>query len=582
MEPEFRQIKMPLAGTGIGARPDPATVLASVGEVVYRWTLSSDRLEWGENARRVLHLPDSADISTGRAFAHLAGPGGCGRHDAVICAGVPDLGDGVRYRIEYAFQPAGADGETLWVEDVGRWYAGMDKRPSWAEGVVRVINDRHQREEEAAYLSHHDPLTGQLNRAALTERLEQTIGAISRGQGHACFLLASIDSLSVINDAYGFAVADELLIGVAARIREVMRSGDALGRFAGNKFGLLVGSCTESEMEIAAARFLSHVAGTPLEVSVGPVPVTVSIGGVAMPRHARNVQEACIAAQEALSQARTAGRGSFAAYTLDPALEARRRRNIDIADSLVRALNDNRVLIALDPVIDARSGGIAFHECLARVVTSEGEIVAACDFIELAEKLGVVRHIDMRVLDLAVAHLDENPDDTLSVNVSMLTACHPEWYSRLSAHVIARPGIAGRIIVEITETVAIEDIERAARFVQSLRDLGCTIAIDDFGAGFTNYRNLRLLDADMVKIDGGFICNYLDSPDDQVFVHTLIELARHARLKVVAEWVEDRETWNRLAEAGVDFIQGKVSGGERLLQPEEAPDAAATQRYGAA
>lgn len=559
---------------------DANAIISGIGEAVYRWTIGSDTIEWSPNAAVLLQMGDLAQIGTGRAFALHTQKTGCGRHDAVMNGGVPDTGNGVPYRTQYAFQPNGAEGETLWIEDVGSWFAGADNRPSHAEGAIRIVNEQHEADTQARYLARHDELTGQLNRSALMKILDETLAAVIRNQSHACFMIAAVDSLAVVNDAYGFAAADEMLVGVAKRIKTVMRGGDAIGRFSGNKFGLVLGQCTETEMEIAAARFIECVANEPIMIEAGPVPVSLSIGGVALPRFARGSQEAVNTAQDALDKARGAGRGRFAAYHLDPKREEQRKRNSEIADELIKALNDQRINVALHDIIDAKSGEVAFRECLTRLERPDGSVAPANDFIELAEKLGIVRHIDMRAMDKAVSYLQANPGESLSVNVSMVSVCNPDWFSRLNAHIVAAPEVASRLIIEITETAAIDDTERASDFVKSLRDMGCGIAIDDFGAGFTNYRNLRDLNADFVKIDGSFIRNLVNSEEDQIFVRTLVELARHGNLKVVAEWVENEETAALLREWGVDYLQGSLFGeAQFMVLPEPEEEAVETDLF---
>ncbi|MCB1475986.1 MAG: EAL domain-containing protein [Rhodobiaceae bacterium] len=563
------------SGAGRFGRPataNPAAILDHLGWAAYRWTIAGDRLVWSDNACKLLQVSNPSSIGTGAEFTAFLRKGEPSRVDAIVNSGIPDHGPGVEYSVEYAFQPGGAAGATLWLCDSGRWFCGADGRPAVAEGVVRIVPERHDADRQAEYNIRHDPLTGQLNRAALFAVLDETLGVAQRGQTHACFLVAAVDNLAIINDAYGFAAADEMLIGVAGRIRDVMRTGDALGRLSGNKFGIVVGNCTESEMAAAAARFIEAVSSDPILVSEGPIPVSLSIGGVALPRYARSAHAAVVAAQDTLTAARKKGRGHFAVYAHDAQREAQRKRNITIADELVRALNDRRVGLALHPVIDSRSGDVAFYECLTRLHRPDGTVVPASEFIDLAERLGLVRNLDLIALDAVAAMLRDDPELTVSLNVSMVTAGDSAWYSRLNAHALAAPGITSRLIVEITETVAINDMDSAVHFVQSLRDMGCTVAIDDFGAGFTNYRNMRALNADIVKIDGVFIRELLSNPEDQIFVHTLVELARHGGLKVVGEWVENEETAELLRQWGVDYLQGSLFADREISSPLSGAD----------
>jgi EAL domain-containing protein (putative c-di-GMP-specific phosphodiesterase class I) len=203
--------------------------------------------------------------------------------------------------------------------------------------------------------------------------------------------------------------------------------------------------------------------------------------------------------------------------------------------------------------------------------------VPATAVVPVAEQLGLVRLIDHRVIELVVSELLATPDIRVSVNVSPDSISDPDWWSAISARLRARPGVAQRMIVEITETAAIHNIDETAGFVTRAKDLGCRIAIDDFGAGYTSFRNLRRLGVDMIKIDGAFVQNLTRSEDDRVFVQTMIGLGRSLGLETVAEWVQDEETAALLGGWGCDYLQGDLIGRAAIERPwgNSAPEAAA-------
>ena len=179
--------------------------------------------------------------------------------------------------------------------------------------------------------------------------------------------------------------------------------------------------------------------------------------------------------------------------------------------------------------------------------------------------MGLIRLVDHRVLELAVAELAASPNVRLSLNISPDTTMDPDWWTAIESLMRAHPGVGERLIVEITETVAIQDIDDVRGFVTRLKNFGSQIAIDDFGAGYTSFRNLRKLGVDIVKIDGAFVQNIARSADDRAFVQTLIDLARRLQIKTVAEWVQDEEAAVMLREWGCDYIQGRLIG---LASPE--------------
>ncbi len=538
---------------------DARGILASIGLVPYDWRIESDALTWGANACEVLRIADGASIATGRSYAAYLDPKNAAtRYDAVMQTAGPDTGSGVPYQTEYCLHTGVGRSTNLWVEDTGRWFAGPDGRPARAHGVVRVVTERHDHEQRLAYLSRFDGLTGEMNRNALTEILQNALDEAVRFRGSCGFLLVAVDNLARINEAYGFGVADEVIASVGRRIRSRMRGNDVLGRVAGNKFGIVVKGATTDDLATAADRFLAAVREDVVQTAHGPVAATVTIGGVAAPRHARTVEEILAHAQESLDSAKAKRRGSFVAYRPNVEREALRKENVRSTDEIVAALNERRILIAFEPVVDTATRKPAFYECLMRIRRADGELLPASAVIPIAEQLGLVRLIDHRVMELLIAEMIAAPSLVASLNVSPDSATDPDWWAALGAHLRSRRGLAQRLIIEITETAAIQDVGETSGFVNRAKDLGCRIAIDDFGAGNTSFRNLRALGVDIVKIDGAFVQNLTRSEDDRAFVRTLIDLARSLGLKTVAEWVQEEQAAEMLASWGCDYLQGAL------------------------
>ena len=377
----------------------------------------------------------------------------------------------------------------------------------------------------------------------------------------------AVDNLARINEAYGFDVADETIGAVAKRLRTKMRGGDQLGRFSGNKFGVILNNCTPDDMEKAAERLISGVRDDVIRTGAGPVAATVTIGGVTAPRHAATVPEILARAQETLDRAKTKRLGSFQIYRPNVEREALRRENVRAADEIVNALNERRILLAFEPVVETNTRRTAYYECLMRIRRADGSLASASQVIPVAERLGLVRLLDHRVLEMLVGEMAAVPALNASVNVSPASITDPDWWSTLGALLRANSGVAERLIVEITELMAIHDVDDTRGFVSRVKDLGCRIAIDDFGSGFTSFRNLRKLGVDVLKIDGAFVQNLTHSNDDRSFVRSLIDLARRLELKTVAEWVQDEESARLLSEWGCDYLQGALVGLAAVERP---------------
>ena len=218
-------------------------------------------------------------------------------------------------------------------------------------------------------------------------------------------MLAAIDNLGRINEAYGFNIADEVIAAVATRIRSQMRGKDHLGRFSGNKFGIILNNCTPDDMLVAADRLLVGARDHVVQTSAGPVAVTVTIGGVTAPRHARTVNEVLARAQDALDSAKAKRRGSFQAYQPNPERDAQRQENVRATDEIIKALNERRCSWSTSRWWRSARAQPAFYECLMRVRRDDGSLLAVNEVVPLAERLGLVRLLDHRVLELVLDEL---------------------------------------------------------------------------------------------------------------------------------------------------------------------------------
>jgi len=554
----------------IPALPQASDILAALGQAVFAWDIGSDAIIWGDQVASVFPGIPAERLATGAEFAKLIEPAPSLRTAALAQTSPVHGADGTPYRVEYGVRMSAAD-PVIWIEETGRWFAGPDGRPTRAIGSVRINNERHARDEELTKLARLDPLTGELNRSHLIAALAEAIEETTRFRSTAAFMLVGIDHLARVNDAFGFDVADAVILDIAKRIRSRLRGGDVLGRFSGNKFGLILKNCTVDDMNVAAERFLAGIRDEVVPTKSGPVSVTASIGAVSVPRYARSTDEAVNRAHETLDAAKRRRAGSFAAWRPDATRDAQRRVNIRVTDEIVTALNERRIKLAYEPVVSAASRERAFHECLVRMDQGGGQVLLAPDIVPVAERLGLIRLVDHRVLELVVAELAAAPDICLSLNISPDTTMDPDWWAGIESLMLAHPGVAERLIVEITETVAIQDIDDVRGFVTRLKNFGSRIAIDDFGAGYTSFRNLRKLGVDIVKIDGAFVQNITHSADDRAFVQTLIDLARRLDIKTVAEWVQDEDAASMLRDWGCDYIQGRLIGLASSERPWGAP-----------
>ncbi|MEO1281542.1 MAG: EAL domain-containing protein [Pseudomonadota bacterium] len=527
-------------------------------ETAYVWDLASDRIEWEGNAADVLQIANTAHLGTGASFNSLLVPEHLERRlTAISNTRSSEPGRSMLYRVHYRLRPNGLRGDqTIWIEDQGRCWLDGDGRPARARGIIRRITEGYVEEQNRQHLNEFDELTGQLNRIKLTQALEAVINRTNRKGQSSGFLIASVNNLSVINESFGFDVGDEVIKSTADIIKERLRGGDTLGRYSSNKFGIILNDCGAGAMRIAAERFMKAVRSTTVSTSACQLSATISVGGIVLPEHAQSAARATSCALQALEVARQKSNDTYVAYAPSKVQESLRQRNIKLADAIISALDENRMRLLLQPMINAKSGEADIHECLLRMEKRDGTLVSAGEFVPVAEQLGLARLVDQRTLELALELLKSRPELVLSVNVSSLTTTDQDWMGTLCRSTAGRQDLTKRLIVEITETAAIDDLDRTSAFVDTLKEIGCRVAIDDFGAGYTSFKNLKHLACDIVKIDGAFVKNLADDHSDRVFIKGMVELAETFGMETVAEWVGDEGVARILIESGITYLQG--------------------------
>ena len=247
----------------------------------------------------------------------------------------------------------------------------------------------------------------------------------------------------------------------------------------------------------------------------------------------------------------------------------RRRRPHDLAieETLRAALGQDRLLFAFQPVVCATSGETDYFECLLRMRDDDGGLIQCGDFIAAAEETGLIGLIDRYVLNRVFGELAAHPSVRLGFNVSARTACDRPWLRSLIALLRHRPECASRLVVEITETAALDNMGELAHFVDALRHAGCRVALDDFGAGHTTLRHLQALEVDIIKIDGSFVRRIAARRENRIILRHLLGLTRGFGFGTVAECVETAEEASLLREEGVGYLQGHYFGYPTVERP---------------
>ncbi len=544
----------------VGSREEPT-------EVVYDWDLVSDAITWGAGLSAALGIADCEGLSTGIGYAdHLVAASPSTRYEAVMGTSGCDTGGGVPYKAVYGLlETKRSSAAPIWVEDCGRWFADATDRPVRAHGVIRVITQRYEADRQQAE-AQRAAGGATFSRAHFIEHVARQLALAARRTTTFVVMLIGIEP----REAESGVDEAALNVAVAAaldRLRGEMRKQEILALHASNKFAVLLEGCTSDQAAAAAARFIDTVG----QVGPGQAPaVRARIGAVLAPSHGRTPQALLQFAEEALEAARQPTSPSYVRYNPEAARPVAKIAE-DPSDDLLAALNDGRVALALQPIVDAKTRQTVLYEALVRVKRLDGTLMLPDALVPAAERNGVVALIDRRVLDLAFAMLTGDRKLVLSINASVESLHESCWLDHLRVACKMRPDAARRLTVEITETCAIADLEATRKVLTAIKPLGIKIAIDDFGSGHSSFRNLRQLPIDYLKIDGAFAQNLASSKDDRFFIRTLIDLARNLEIPTVAEWIEDEATATLLTEWGVDYLQGHFFGKAEILDMGKPP-----------
>jgi diguanylate cyclase (GGDEF)-like protein len=521
--------------------------LSAAGDIAYVWDLASDKLQWSGSSQQFARLGGAemfADATTLLARLHAEDRRlRQERMYAHITTGGP---------FECEFRVRAADGEFVWVHDRGATI-GADKM----FGVWRFVTARKTAERRLEHVVSYDELTGFYNRKRLSEALDYAVTSSLRSMRPGAYLVIGVDNLTSVNDSFGDAVGDAVLIEVGRRLEQTLRAADVLGRLGSDRFGVVLPECPEDQVAIAAERIIAAINGKPIGAGSAPIFATVSVGAASFPEQAQIAPEIMTRAESALGEAKRAGRDCFWHYRQSEELRVKHRADMSMGEQVQRALREDRLVFAYQPVVNSDSATkIDYYECLLRMIGEDGRPIAAVHFIPVIERLGFVRIIDRYVLERAVQEAADHPGEVLGFNISGLTATDRSWLRAVTRLLRDRPRVARQLVVEITETAALSDIEEGARFVGTLKELGCRVAIDDFGAGFTSLRHLQALAVDIVKIDGSFVRDLSNKSENQVFLRHLVGLAHGLGFTTVAEGVESENEAVILRREGVKLLQG--------------------------
>lgn len=435
--------------------------------------------------------------------------------------------------------------------------------------ILTDVTDERRTAQQLAWLAERDPLTGLHNRRAFQNELQRRVAHARRQGSQVALLLFDLDEFKLINDRYGHQAGDHVLLQIAAAVGAMVRRDELFARLGGDEFALLCEPDGDAALHALADRLVRAIARLPVAFRGRTLSLTSSIGIALYPTHAGDPDELVARADAAMYQAKGAGKNGWRLYdrARDATDEGLQRMGWN--ERLRRALDENRFVPVFQGVYGAHDGALKHHELLLRLPDERdpSQLIAPGQFIAQAERSGLIREIDRWVASRAIATLAAHPQlPGIAVNISGRSLDDPTLPRHIQDE-LARHGVAPRrLLVELTETAAVSDLEDARRLIGQLHGTGCRVCLDDFGAGFASFAYMKHLRADVLKIDGLFVRHLARDRDDLVFVQAIVDVARGLGKTTVAEMVEDEQTLELLRAAGVDHVQGWFFGRAQPLQ----------------
>jgi diguanylate cyclase (GGDEF)-like protein len=434
---------------------------------------------------------------------------------------------------------------------------------------AHVRQERHQAEQLLRHQASHDALTGLINRHEFEHRLELALrDAREQGRRHAlCYM--DLDQFKIVNDTCGHGAGDELLKQLVLQLRAGVRGSDTLARLGGDEFGLLLENCSLERGERIAKSLLDRVRGFRFAWLGKTFEVGVSIGLVPIDSASGDVSALMSAADVACYTAKDLGRHRVHVYRSDDTEVRRRRGEMDWVSRLKEALRHDGFRLYAQPIVGAADGVARDREVLLRLVGDRGELVLPDAFVPAAERYGVMTAIDRWVVERVVATCGRwwghDPGCGCSINLSG-ASMNDDGFLQFLREAIEGHGLEPHIFCfEITETVAIVNLSRAAHFIRELKALGCRFALDDFGSGLSSFTYLKHLPVDYLKIDGTFVRGLTSDPVDDATVEAINKIGHVMGLRTIAEYVERQSVLEKLRQIGVDYVQGNAIAPPRPL-----------------
>jgi len=533
-------------------------VSRTTNDGIWDWDLENDRIDWNSRARKMLSgaaVPVTEDRET---FLELVHPED---RPAVDDAFRQPFGGDEPIQLEFRIR--GLDEGVVWVYLAGDVVRDADGRARRVIGSLTDITEKKANEARIIQLAYHDTLTGLPNRLLFQERLRKAMEDREQHGGQLAVFMIDLDRFKIVNDTLGHQVGDNLLRQVSDTLRECIGDGDTIARLGGDEFIVLLPFIEgEEEAALVADRMLRKLS-EPFFLEEMEFFLSASIGVSLYPAHGVDSETLIKFADMAMYQTKKHGGNRMRIYT--PDLSSKQVERFYLENGLRRAMERDEFVLHFQPQISLSTGKVYGAEALLRWDAPGGSQIQPGDFIPLAEEIGLIIPVGQWVLERACMECKRwlnagMPSLVISVNISV-QQFQQDHFPDLVRKVLKRTGIQPyNLCLEITEYIAVQNMDHTIRVLSELVEIGVKIAMDDFGIGQSPLILLKRLPVHMVKIDPSFILNMMADPDDEAIAKGIIDMAHSLGLSVTAEGVETEDQLERLQQMECDRIQGFYTG----------------------
>ena len=471
---------------------------------------------------------------------------------------------GRRAPFELEYRVLHVDGSLRWVLERGQGIFDEHGEVAFLDGVICDITARKLAEDRLAFLAYHDPLTGLPNRMLFREHLDVALRRAARAGASVAVCFVDLDGFKLVNDSFGHAVGDDLLIEVAARLGNVVRDQDVVARQGGDEFLILLadlptgvaGGRSAVDVAVTVATAIRAALQQPIGLSEAEIAVNASVGISVYPNDAADADALLKHSDIAMYLAKEQGRNDHAIYVSDG---RDYRRQLSLASRLGAAIGNGELVLHYQPLVDLGNGSIVGAEALVRWQDSERGLIPPGDFIPIAERTGLIRPLSDWVIDQACKQTAAWAAEGLDLYVSInLPASF--WRPTMIRHVLDTIESFGlnpnRMMVEITESAMLSNDRVTAPILEELHSRGLKVAVDDFGTGHSSLSRLTQMHVTTLKIDRAFIADLPANENAAVLVRSIIQLAHNLGLQPLAEGIETPAQAAFLTRHGCSLGQG--------------------------